>query len=283
MSPYSLCLWRFSDILAFTRAALAKLQGDNEKLSDENAMLRSAQAAQHDASSAPGGACVNAQEDDDERVQISREELMTFVLETRKACKVAGALKQELEDLKSSHSLLLARYGAAGDEGAGVREGKNGRVVSGGMCKECRALQEQLQTQEKEVTRTKKMLQAAKIQLASRIGMPKVFNQEDGLEALRNEQLAKRDARIEELEDAAQDFERQMTSLKLEFHNHLIGKTMKDFNTTCSSSQTEPPKVSPHTRWLWLLSLHIQVTSLDHTSIFTTWIRNHLFFSHLGD
>jgi hypothetical protein len=252
--------------LAFTRAALAKLQGDNEKLLYENAMLRSAQAAQHDASSAPGGACVNAQEDDDERVQISREELMTFV----RACKVAGALKQELADLKASQSLLLARYGAAGDEGAGVREGKNGRVASVGMCTECRALQEQLQTQEKEVTRTKKMLQAAKIQLASRIGMPKVFNQEDGIEALRDEQLAKRDARIKELEDAAQDFERQMTSLKLEFHNHLIGKTMKDFNTTCSSSQTEPPKVSPHTRWLWLLSLHIQVTSLDNTSIFTT-------------
>jgi hypothetical protein len=267
--------------LAFTRADLAKLQGDNKKLVDENATLRSAQAAQHNASSAPGGACVNAQDDDDERVQISREELMTMA----RACKAAGALKQELVNLKAAHSMLLARDGTAGDEGAGVREGKNGRGASGSMCNECRALQEQLQTQEREVTQTKKMLQAAKIQLASRIGMPKVDNQQDGLEALlekRNDQLAKRDARIKELEDAAQDFERQMTSVKLEFHNHLIGKTMKDFNTTCSSSQTEPPRVSPHTRWLWLLSLHIQVTSLDHTCIFTAWIRNQLSFFSFG-
>jgi len=242
---------------------------------EENATIRNAQAAQHDPPSAPGGADVNVEGGKGDRVDISREEFATLV----QACNVAGALKRELEDLKASHSLLSAQHEARGDKGGG-----NSSV---GMCTHCQTLEEQLQTKEAELMETKKLLHASKIQLASRIGAEQASgaeskfsgpaalrrintvrgakDQQEGLEALlatRDSQLAAREARIHELEEAAQDFERQMTSLKLEFHDHLIGKTIKSIQTTCSATQTELPRVSPHTRWLWLLSLRIQVLPL---------------------
>ena len=261
------------------RASLAKVKADHAKLVQEKSTLKNAEEAQHDTCSAPGGAEVNAEGGEGARVDISREDFATLV----QACNVASVLKQELADLKASHSLLSAQNTALAAKSC--QESGGGPSV--GMCTNCETLEEQLRTKEVELMDTKKMLHASKIQLASRIGAEQVFgaevfsakvsgphglrrshtirgarDQHEGLEALlatRDEQLAAREVRIKELEEAAQDFERQMTSLKLEFHNHLIGKTMKSIKTTCSATQTEPPRVSSHTRWLWLLSLRIQV------------------------